>query len=104
MKHSIKGAEFAYDDQGSGSALVLIHAGIADRGMWDRQVAEFSRTQRVIRLDLRGFGESSLPSTDFALYDDVRALLDALGVERAVVLGISMGGDVALDLTLAYPD
>lgn len=104
MKHSVNEAEIAFDDEESGPALLLIHAGIADRRMWDAQVAEFAGTHRVIRFDLRGFGESSAPADPYANYEDARGLLDALTVDRAVVIGDSMGGEVALDLTLAYPD
>ncbi|MCC6793466.1 MAG: alpha/beta fold hydrolase [Thermomicrobiales bacterium] len=104
MKHTINGAEIAFDDRGAGSALLLIHAGIADRRMWDAQVAAFEGTHRVVRFDMRGFGESSAPSDAYANYEDARGLLDALGIDRAVVAGDSMGGEAALDLALAYPD
>jgi 3-oxoadipate enol-lactonase len=104
MKHTINGAEIAFDDVGLGPVLLMVHAGIADRRMWDGQSAAFSDANRVIRFDLRGFGESSAPADPYANYEDARSLLDALGVDRAVVVGDSMGGEVALDLALAYPD
>ena len=103
MKHTVNGAEIAYDESGSGPAILFIHAGIADRRMWDHQVAAFSESYRVIRLDMRGFGESPNPAASYANYEDARGLLHALDVERAVVVGDSMGGEAALDLALAYP-
>jgi 3-oxoadipate enol-lactonase len=104
MKSEINGAEIAYEQQGQGPAVLFIHAGIADRSMWDYQFEYFSRGQRVIRPDLRGFGESNLPSMPFANHEDVHALLDQLGVGQTTVVGISMGGDVALDFVLEYPE
>jgi 3-oxoadipate enol-lactonase len=103
MKQVVSGAEIAYDESGSGPALLFIHAGNADRRMWDRQIAAFSGSHRVIRFDLRGFGESPNPAAPYANFEDACELLDALGVERAVVVGDSMGGEVALDLALAHP-
>jgi pimeloyl-ACP methyl ester carboxylesterase len=104
MKHTINGAEIAFDDEGTGPALLLIHAGIADRRMWRAQAAAFAGTHRVVRFDMRGFGESSSPPEGYANHEDARGLLDALGIEQAVVAGDSMGGEAALDLALAHPD
>lgn len=107
---SLNGARIAYDDSGAppahpaGTPLVLVHAGIADRSMWDEQVAAFAPAHRVVRLDQRGFGESDAAPLPFAPGEDVHALMDHLAVERAVVVGISMGGDAALDLALTHPD
>lgn len=104
MRALVNGAQIAYDEAGSGEALVLIHAGIADRTMWDHQIRTFASGRRVIRLDLRGFGESEMLTAPFAHHDDVLALLDVLAVKRAAVAGISMGGEVALAFALAHPD
>lgn len=59
---------------------------------------------RVIRYDMRGFGCSNLPDGPFAAHDDAHALLAYLGTTRAHILGVSMGGTVALNLTLTYPE
>lgn len=92
--------KLAYESRGEGPALLLLHAFPFDRRMWSEELARLSRTHRVIAVDLRGFGESPLwgePTVDdFA--DDVCALLDRLGVPMATVLGLSMGGYVALAL------
>ncbi|SCG57065.1 alpha/beta fold hydrolase [Micromonospora coxensis] len=102
-KIEINGASLAYDDLGSGSAVVLLHAGIADRRMWRGQLAALAERHRVIALDLRGYGESELPPSPFAHHDDVVGLLDALGIDRAALVGCSFGGAVAIDTALAHP-
>ncbi|MEV4491481.1 alpha/beta hydrolase [Micromonospora coxensis] len=102
-KIEINGASLAYDDLGSGSAVVLLHAGIADRRMWRGQLAALAERHRVIALDLRGYGESELPPSPFAHHDDVVGLLDALGIERAALVGCSFGGAVAIDTALTHP-
>jgi pimeloyl-ACP methyl ester carboxylesterase len=101
---NINGAQIAYDITGTGPALVLIHAGIADRRMWDNQIPAFSHNYQVVRYDLRGFGESTMPPTEYAHHADLAALLDHLSIAQAHVLGISMGGGVATDFTLTHPE
>jgi 3-oxoadipate enol-lactonase len=83
--------------------VVLLHAGVADRRMWDSVAAPLAHTFRVVRPDLRGFGESPLPGEEYADADDVAALLDELGIARAAVVGASFGGRVALELATLHP-
>jgi 3-oxoadipate enol-lactonase len=98
-------AVLAHEVAGSGPALLLVHAGIADRRMWDDQVEPFAEAGwTVVRADLPGFGETPLPDRPVALWAVLRDLLDHLGVERAVVVGCSLGGRAAIDLALAAPD
>jgi 3-oxoadipate enol-lactonase len=95
----------AHEVTGSGPALLLVHAGIADRRMWDDQVGPFADAGwTVIRADLPGFNETPLPEAPVALWATLRDLLDHLGVERAVVAGASLGGRAAVDLALAVPE
>ncbi|GAB3952100.1 alpha/beta fold hydrolase [Micromonospora vulcania] len=103
-KIAVNGADIAYDEAGSGSPVVLLHAGIADRRMWRGQVSALAARHRVIVPDLRGYGDSELPSTPFAHHDDVAGLLDALDLPRAALVGCSFGGLVAIDTALAHPD
>jgi pimeloyl-ACP methyl ester carboxylesterase len=93
----------AHDDAGSGPAVLLVHSGVADRRMWDPVLPALSHAFRVIRADLRGYGQTPLPGGEYADADDLDALLDALGVVDAAVVGSSMGGRVALELATAHP-
>ena len=98
------GARLAHDVRGSGEAVVLIHAGVANRSMWDDQVAALEDAYRVIRYDTRGFGETETDAVEFSNRADIAALLDHLGEERAHVVGLSRGGAIALDFALEFPD
>lgn len=100
---TIRGAELAYDVIGAGSDVVLVHSALADRRMWDPQLRVLTPRHRVLRLDLRGFGESSLPEGECSLRADVADLMDHVGMLRAVVVGSSMGGGVVIDLALERP-
>jgi 3-oxoadipate enol-lactonase len=90
--------------EGDGPPLVPIHAGICDSRMWDPQWRTFAAGHRVLRYDMRGFGRSPLPPEPYAHGDDLIALLERLGIERAAVVGVSLGGRVALELAVARPD
>jgi 3-oxoadipate enol-lactonase len=92
----------AHDDEGSGPAVVLLHAGVADRRMWDAITPALAHTFRVIRPDLRGFGETPMPPGAYADADDVDALLGSLGVTHAAVAGSSLGGRVAMELATLH--
>ena len=99
MKLRIGNRELAYTSHGTGKPLVLVHAFPFDGRMW-RAVAEaLANRCRVIAPDLRGFGDSDLGDGRHGIADmadDVAVLLDGLGIERAAVGGLSMGGYVAL--------
>ncbi|MFF8730971.1 alpha/beta fold hydrolase [Streptomyces sp. NPDC015171] len=105
----VDGATLAYDDEGPRGAadapVVFVHGWTADRHRWDHQLAHFSAARRVIRLDLRGHGQSTGAGvrTIAELARDVLALLDHLGVERCVLVGHSMGGMVAQTIALDHP-
>ena len=93
-----------YEVSGSGDPVVLIHAFSVDRRMWAPQIAALERRFRVIRYDLRGHGNSAAPSEPYAPHDDLRSVLDALGVSRATLIGLSAGSTLAIDFAIAYPD
>ena len=92
------------EQAGAGPDVVLVHAGVADGRMWDSQWVDWAARRRVTRLDLRGFGRSDLPEGTYSHAGDVLAVLDALGIERAALVGASFGGRVALDLAASQPD
>jgi 3-oxoadipate enol-lactonase len=99
----VEGGELAYDVEGDGLPLVLVHAGICDGRMWDDVWPELARRYRVARFDMRGYGNSSVTAAPYAPHDDVMAVLDHLGFDRAVLCGVSFGGAVELDVALAAP-
>ena len=105
MGHAdVNGTRLYYEVAGAGHPLILIHAGIADRRMWDDQFAVFARHYRTVRYDLRGFGHSPMPSGPVSMRDDLRGLMDHLGMARAHVVGVSIGGGIAVDFALDHPD
>jgi 3-oxoadipate enol-lactonase len=97
------GARIAYDSVGSGPTLVLLHAGIADRRMWDAQLPALAARYRVLRYDLRGFGDSPMPPGPFSPRRDLAAVLDHCGVQRATLIGASYGGRIATEFALEQP-
>ena len=98
------GARIAYDVDGAGEPVLLIHAGVANRSMWDDQVAALKDAYRVIRHDTRGFGETETEAVPFSNRADIAALLDELGEEAAHLVGLSRGGVIALDFALEFPE
>jgi 3-oxoadipate enol-lactonase len=100
----VQGAPLYYEVAGQGHPLLLLHAGIADSRMWDEQFPVFAQQYQTIRYDLRGFGKSRFPAERFADYEDPAVLLRFLGAEKAHVIGVSFGGKIALDFTLAHPE
>ena len=94
----------SYDVRGSGPPVVLIHGFSLDRRMWTDQVDALESEFQVIRYDLRGHGRSAPPAEPYSAYDDLAAVLDALGLTRATLVGLSAGAQVAIDFAIAYPD
>ncbi|HKJ26628.1 MAG TPA: alpha/beta hydrolase [Anaerolineales bacterium] len=101
---TINGAKVHTNDTGGGFPLVFVHAGIADSRMWDDQIKAFSQDYRVVTYDMRGYGQSPPAKEEFSHYEDLTALLDALHIERCVLVGCSKGGGVAMDAALAAPE
>ena len=100
----VNGASLCYDVTGGGEPLALVHAGIADRRMWDGQLEAFGERYRAIRYDMRGFGRSEAPAgAPFSHHDDLRGLLDFHGIERAILVGCSIGARTVIDFALAHP-
>ena len=72
--------------------------------MWAPQIALLEGRFRVVRYDLRGHGKSDGPSAPYAPHDDLRSVLDTLGINRATLIGLSAGSTIAIDFAIAYPD
>lgn len=100
----INGARLYYEVAGSGPALTLLHAGITDSRMWDEQFAHFAADYRTVRYDLRGFGRSTLPPGPYTMREDLRGLLQHLGIARTHLIGVSMTGSLVIDFALNYPE
>lgn len=97
----------AYDDKGSGLPVVLVHGHPFDRSMWRPQVDQLSSRYRIITPDLRGYGDTTVvpgktPLSVFA--DDLIGLLDRLGLDRVVLCGLSMGGQIVMESHRAHPE
>jgi 3-oxoadipate enol-lactonase len=89
---------------GEGPELVLLHEGVCDSRMWDPQWEAFTRSHRVLRFDFRGYGRTPLSPGSYSAAKDVIELLDEHGFERAALVGVSLGGRVALEVALAQPE
>ncbi|HYW32485.1 MAG TPA: alpha/beta fold hydrolase [Gemmatimonas sp.] len=104
MQIDIDGRCVGYDDAGRGMPVVFLHGFPHDRSLWAQQRIALSSRVRCIVPDLRGFGESDGVAHDVDTYaDDTVALLDALGVEDAIVCGLSMGGYIAMAMWRRHP-
>lgn len=100
----VEGVRLAYQRAGDGPDLVLVHAGLADSGMWDEQFSMLATRFRVLRYDMRGFGRSSMPPGLFSHHTDLAQLVGALGIQQAHYIGCSMGAKVVIDLAVEEPD
>ena len=100
----IDGTRLYYETAGTGQPLVLLHAGIADSCMWNDQFTVFAQHYRVIRYDLRGFGKSDAPPESFSNSTDLYKLLQFLGIDRAALIGVSMGGSTIIDFALEHSE
>ncbi len=107
IAQSADGVPIHYETDGAGEpALVFVHGWSCDRGYWDKQVAPFSGSHRVVRIDLGGHGESGLEREDWtiaAFGADVNAVLDELKLDDVVLIGHSMGGGVIAEAAIASP-
>jgi 3-oxoadipate enol-lactonase len=100
----VNGARLWYDEAGNGAAVLLVHGGLGDSGLWEPVVPLLAERFRTIRTDLRFFGRSTGPAVPWSWQDDLVGVLDALEVERAALVGLSLGGRIALDVALAHPE
>ena len=108
IEHDMKinNVEISYGDEGAGLPVIFFHAFPLNQTMWDEQVAALREQYQVITFDWRGFGNSEIGSAEpiqmKQLAADARELLKQLGIEKAVIVGLSMGGYAALAFFKAY--
>lgn len=107
MKATINGIEIDYRDEGAGVPVIFIHAFPLNQSMWDDQFSRLRDRFRAISLDLRGFGNSDAPNGAYSIDEmaaDVRGLMSALEIDRAVLVGLSMGGYISLAFFRNHPE
>jgi len=101
----VPGGELYYEAEGDGVPVVLVHGLALDARMWDDQVPALKDIARVVRYDVRGFGRSTRDAdTSYSHADDLWRLLDHLEIDKAVLVGLSMGGRVVVEATLSAPE
>ncbi|HEV8403633.1 MAG TPA: alpha/beta hydrolase [Candidatus Limnocylindrales bacterium] len=101
----VPGGRLQVADDGAGPPIVLLHAGVADLRAWDPLVPPLvAAGYRAVRPDTRGYGGSTTEDVGFSLEADLVAVLDALGIRRAALVGNSRGGMTAFDTAIAFPD
>lgn len=93
-----------YETTGKGPDLIFIHGGQMDRRIWNPQIVPFAERFRVIRYDVRGYGSSPAPRAPYSDVQDLLAVMEAAKVEQAHIVGLSLGGRIAIDFALAHPD
>jgi 3-oxoadipate enol-lactonase len=107
-KHSgrldVGGGKIYFEECGSGAAVVLLHDGLLHSITWDSVWEPLCRKYHAVRYDRRGYGRSDLPQAKFSPTDDLAALLAHLQISRAVIVGSSSGGALAIDFALAKPE
>jgi pimeloyl-ACP methyl ester carboxylesterase len=100
-----EGARLYVEEAGDGPAVVFLHPGLWDSRTWDPQFETFAKRYRVVRYDLRGYGRSSRPEPGvrYSHVRDLVTVLDDAGIERAALVGCSMGGGIEIDFALEHP-
>lgn len=102
----VRGINISYDDVGQGAPLVFVHGHPFDRSMWQDQAGALRSQYRLIAPDLRGYGETTAVPGIVSLTEmaaDIAALLDELGIEQAMLAGLSMGGQIVLEFYRLFP-
>ena len=103
---NLRDAKIYYEQKGEGTPVIFLHGAYCDTRAWDYQFDEFAKDYHVIRYDLCGFGKSSVPDTTkpYQFADDLIELMDYLKIEKAVIVGHSMGGVPAFKLAFNHPE
>lgn len=99
---TLAGCEAGEDDP-LRAPVIFLHAGVADRRMWQAQLDALAPDRRALAYDRRGFGETRGQAETFSHVDDLAAVMDERGVAAAVLVGCSQGGRIAIDFALTYP-
>jgi pimeloyl-ACP methyl ester carboxylesterase len=100
---ALTGGRLYYEVAGTGSTVVFLNGANLDARMWEPQFAALAASHRVIRYDERGFGRSSAADVPYSASDDLDMLLDSLHITKVSLVGLSLGGRIALDFALQHP-
>jgi 3-oxoadipate enol-lactonase len=100
---SVNSTTLYYESRGTGPAVVLLEGGNLDRRMWDDQWDQLAAGFRLIRYDVRGFGSSGPTGSPYSAQEDLYALLRYLRIDRVSLVGLSLGGRIAIDFALEHP-
>lgn len=100
----VNGGKLYYEMAGTGEYVVLLHDGMVSNEIWDYQFPLLAKYYRVVRYDRRGYGKSFDPQAPYSDVEDLDELFIKLGIERAILFGMSSGGGRVIDFTLKYPD
>jgi pimeloyl-ACP methyl ester carboxylesterase len=104
--HTINGHQINYDVHGEGRPLLLLHSFLCNTQMWEHQIQALSKDHQLVIMDIRGHGQSS-PSQPHSIYDladDAIGLLDALEIQQATWVGLSIGGMISMRAALTHPE
>lgn len=99
----VEGGRLAWVEQGEGPPLVLLHGFSFDRSMWDAQLSGLAGSLRVVAYDLRGYGTSSRPAATYSHVDDLTAMFAGMELKAPVLVGLSLGANIALEWVDRYP-
>ena len=101
----VNGAKLYYETAGEGDPVIMIHGYGGDLRDWDYLFRPLAEKYQVVRYDLRGFGQSDRPTTEpYSHVEDLKALMESLGIEKAHLIGQSFGSGIALDFAIAHPE
>ncbi|MUK89025.1 alpha/beta fold hydrolase [Ornithinibacillus sp. L9] len=101
---AVNGGNIYFEVAGEGEAILFLHGLFLDSRLWEDQFHEFAKTHKVIRLDLRGFGQTEITEEPFTNYEDLKGVLDYLNIDNVHVVGLSFGSLLALELAIVYPN
>lgn len=101
---AVDGDELFFEDAGSGYPVVMLHDGTLHSVIWQHQIGHLSTHWRVVAYDRRGYGRSTKPDTGYSNVEDLRVVLDSLGITRAVLIGASAGGRLAMEFAVLHPE
>jgi len=100
----INGRKIYIKINGSGEPIIFLHSSLLTSSMWNNQIVHFSKKYKTIAFDFCGHGKSELPKGIYSDYEDLKTILDKKNIDKAIIVGCSYGGSVALDFTIKYPE